>query len=154
MHGKMPYQRKWSKEQEKAVVDAQLHYGMTSKQATKAANEGQLPGIGTGLDAFAIPLATVREYTTRARQEQAAKQRTAASPAKVLEDAVGEMGQMLAMAVDKAKRRQRRGDNVALELGQIARSAQELVKLAKAIRDVDGKRVDLRPESTDRKSVV
>lgn len=131
----MAFQRKWSELQQRAVVDAQLIYGMSARQAHNAAHAGSLPGVGIDLEPFEIPFATLQEYATQARQEQRVRERARSTPGQVLSDVAVDMGMMLRKDIERLQKKQRKGAIVATELGSLARAAMELAKLQKAIQE-------------------
>jgi hypothetical protein len=126
-----PFQNRWTKQQRQAIVDACLRYGMTTTAAHAAAHDGSLPGAGQDLDPFPIPLATVREYATKARREARLLETAKAHPEELFEQEA-----RVLVAAWKRTREQmtrRKSTLTPAQVSELAKAGLDVHKFLKAI---------------------
>jgi hypothetical protein len=129
--GMAPFQTRWTREQRQAIVDACTRYEMTTTAACAAAHEGSLPGAGQDLEPFPIPLATVREYATKARREIRLLEAAKAHPEELFEQEARQL--VSAWKRTREAMTRKRATLTPAQVTELAKAGLEVQKFIRAL---------------------
>lgn len=127
------FQRRYSDAQDRAIIAAQIEYGMSPRAAAEAAALGELPG-GGGLAPFEIPMATARHKAGEVRRHRKAAEVIDAGPSVALDALVGEVLAGLDREAQRARAAQARGDDCTARYARLARAGKDAAALVRASR--------------------
>jgi hypothetical protein len=127
----MAFERRWSDELKRAVIVAQLDHGMTAAQASQAAHDGELPGIGRGVPKAPIGVAYCRDLASEERRRRKQVEKAREAPGEIVAQGMAQLAAIFDSEVQRAVAQSRRGRVDAAKIIALAKSGQELAKLAR-----------------------
>lgn len=129
----MAFKARYTQEQKRAIVAAQVDHQCTAKRTVELAAAGQLPGIGHGLAPFEIPLTTARTYAGTARRRRRATEVAASDPTEILRRGLATLATDWHRATEHHHRQTARGKHDPDQTARLAKAGREIDQLARGL---------------------